>query len=73
MTTLFFFMLYNFRAGSVRVQQSGVHIKKRERERSQSTQAGLYLPDKSFLVFDPLPTRLSVVFLFFGKQTVMFS
>lgn len=79
MTALFFFMIYNFQAGNVRGQPSGVHIERhthedreRERESLHRQDPSDYLPDKSSSGFDPLPTSLSVVFVF-RQTTVMFS
>lgn len=81
MTTLFFFMIYNFQASSVCVcvflkkgvgrgpvcAHKDIEIESLHRQDSSS-----YLPDKSCLAFDPLPTSLSAVFVFW-QTTVMFS
>lgn len=67
MTTLFFFMIYNFQAGSVRGHPSGVHIKRhKERERGR-TPADICQTNPLWpLILCPL--FLSLQFLLSGKK-----
>lgn len=73
MITLFFLMIYNFQAGSVKGGQPiGVHIERHkdiEKKSLHRQDPSGYLPDKSSPGFDPLPASLSAVF---RQTTVMF-